>query len=344
MKSENKSLIIWLLTGCLLIFTMVIIGGITRLTHSGLSIVEWKLLTGTLPPLSDAEWTIEFEKYKTSPEFKELNTHFKLSDFKSIFWWEYIHRLLGRIIGFVFVVPFIVFKLQKKITNTLSVKLLVIFLLGAFQGFLGWYMVKSGLVSNPSVSHYRLAAHLVTAFITCGYIFWVAMELRYEGVFVKRHFPTLRMLSMILIVVIVLQLIYGAFVAGLKAGLVYNTFPMMENEWIAKDAFALQPFYTNLIENRACVQFIHRLFGVIILLLSTAIFILSRGKQMLYGQRFAVNTVFILVIIQVIVGISTLLLHVPLGLGVLHQAIAFVIFIGSLFMRFRLKSTSLGVA
>ena len=173
MKSSNKKIIFWLYSGCILVFAMVVIGGITRLTGSGLSITEWKVITGTLPPLNETDWQLEFAQYQLSPQFQKINSDFNIEDFKQIYFWEYFHRLIGRMIGIVFIIPFLYFYFKKQIDKKLLPKLIIIFLLGAWQGFLGWYMVKSGLQNNPFVSHYRLAIHLVNAFLTFGYIFWL---------------------------------------------------------------------------------------------------------------------------------------------------------------------------
>ena len=176
---DNKKVIIWLFTGCFLIFVMVIVGGITRLTHSGLSISDYKLISGTIPPMNEQEWIEAFELYKQYPEYQKLHYHFELEDFKDIYFWEWLHRVIGRFIGIVFILPFLYFLFTKQLTGSTIKKSLVLFILGGFQGFLGWYMVKSGLVDIPAVSHYRLAMHLVTAFITFAYAFWVALDLIY---------------------------------------------------------------------------------------------------------------------------------------------------------------------
>jgi len=178
--SPDKSIIIWLLSGCLLIYLMVVVGGITRLSGSGLSITEWNVIMGAVPPLSQQDWQDTYQKYQQSPQFQKVNYDMKLDEFKSIFFWEYLHRLIGRLLGIVFIIPFFYFLVKKKLESNLIKKLLVIFLLGGLQGFIGWYMVKSGLIDNPHVSHYRLATHLITAFITFGFTFYVALGLIYE--------------------------------------------------------------------------------------------------------------------------------------------------------------------
>lgn len=320
---------------------MVIIGGITRLTHSGLSITEWNIVIGTIPPLNEQHWQELFEKYQQSPEFREKHFYFALSDFKSIYWWEYFHRLLGRIIGIVFTFPFIYFLLKKKISQSLLPKLIIIFLFGALQGFLGWFMVKSGLKDKPDVSHYRLAIHLITAFLTFGYTFWISLTLiplpacQTER---KKIYP-IYYLSIILFVVILLQIIYGAFVAGLKAGFIYPTFPKMNGQWIAEEIiFALSNYgWISIFENGATIQFIHRWLAVIVLILSAALWLLSRKREIPLLVRQSVSVVIIIVILQFLLGILTLIYTVPISLAVAHQAGAFFLFTAVLLLHYRLK-------
>lgn len=234
----RSSIILWLFSGCFLIFSMVVVGGITRLTGSGLSITRWDVVTGTIPPMNDSEWHKEFDHYKESPQFKEINAHFELSDFQQIYWWEYIHRLLGRLIGLVFIIPFIWFVATKQLTKPLIWKSLLLFAMGGLQGFIGWYMVKSGLVDVPSVSHFRLALHLMTAFITFGLTFWFAFELIHTKKFILRGWQrNLNRLSIFVFILVTLQIIYGAFVAGMKAGYIYNTWPFMGDKLIADSVF-----------------------------------------------------------------------------------------------------------
>ncbi len=319
---------------------MVIIGGITRLTGSGLSITEWKVVTGTFPPLNDLQWQEEFAKYKQSPQFQKLNSSFSIEDFKGIYRWEYIHRLLGRLIGIVFILPFIYFLFTKQIDRKLLPKLIAVFLLGAFQGFLGWYMVKSGLVDDPYVSHYRLAIHLMTAFITFGYLFWVIQDLKYTGVQsinVVTKGP-LR-LSIFAFVLIVVQSIYGAFVAGLHAGYAYNTWPMMGNEWMAS-AVSMgfeKGGIKSLFDNLATVQFIHRTIAILIFCI--AIFLWLKRNNILLNlnenQKSSVSLSFYLISIQAILGIYTLIYSVPFWSAVLHQTGGFAVFAAGIYQILR---------
>jgi heme a synthase len=337
--NQNKPIVVWLLTGCALIFIMVVIGGITRLTQSGLSIVEWDLLMGTIPPLNEVAWQELFVKYQQSPQYQLVNYHFSLEEFKSIFWWEYIHRLFGRFIGLVFFIPFVYFLLSGKVSRNLLPKLLLIFALGAFQGFLGWFMVKSGLVKDPAVSHYRLAAHLITAFFTFGYVFWVALGLMSGG---QEKAPSgnfkLQGTVWALFAVVVVQIVFGAFVAGLRAGSLYTTFPKMGGEWMAESvSFAYtKSGFISLFENPASVQFIHRCIAYLVVGLA----FWAWRKAQLAGSREAkqaANFLLITIFGQFLLGIITLLCSVPVSLGVLHQAGAFVVFAAVVYLLFTSK-------
>ena len=345
MKNSDKPVIAWLLTGCFLIFLMVVIGGITRLTLSGLSIVEWDLLMGTLPPVTSQDWQELFQKYQQSPQYQLVNIHFGLEEFKSIFWWEYIHRLLGRMIGLVFFFPFIYFLIKKKLSLDLIGKLLVIFVLGGLQGFLGWYMVKSGLVKDPHISHYRLAAHLVTAFVSFGFTFWVALGLIYpqsnkSQILHGQGIGSVKKLTYVLSGVVFLQIIYGAFVAGLKAGMVYNTFPKMGSEWMAEGVTAMQPFWKNLLESIAGVQFVHRYLAYIVVIIVGIIWFKARNIGLSDTQKGGINFLGIAVIIQFLLGVFTLLYAVPVALGVIHQVGAFFLFAAVIYLLHQLRQSA----
>ena len=323
MKRDNKKVIYWLFTGCILIFIMVVVGGITRLTHSGLSIPDYKLITGTIPPINQQQWQEGFDLYKQYPEYQKLNNHFGLEDFKDIYFWEWLHRFIGRMIGLVFFIPFLYFIITKQLTSSTIKKSLILMALGAFQGFLGWYMVKSGLVDRPDVSHYRLAAHLTTAFLTFAYTFWVALDLMFPNK--KDIDKRFRNLVRIGLAVLLLQIIYGAFVAGLDAGFIHNHWPLMsEGKLIHETVYTeQQPLYKNFIEGKSGVQFVHRTLAYIVVIF--IIIIWYRAKQMVLTsmQHKVVNSLFILVGIQFLLGVLTLILQVPVWLGVLHQVGAF---------------------
>lgn len=319
-----------MLTGCLLIFIMVIVGGITRLTDSGLSISNYKLITGTIPPIGDQEWQEAFELYKQYPEYQKLNNHFTIEDFKSIYFWEWLHRLIGRVIGLVFIFPFIYFLIRKQLTKPTIKKSMVLLGLGGFQGFLGWYMVKSGLVDMPDVSHFRLAAHLITAFITFAATLWVALDLIYPNK--KPANKPMRNLVIIGYVVLIIQIVYGAFVAGLKAGLLHNHWPLMnEGQFIHFSALVLEPFYKNLIENPSGIQFVHRTIAYIVVFCIGLIWWKSKKFNLTDLQKKGVNSLLILVLVQFILGVFTILLQVPLWLGVAHQIGAFFLLSGMTF-------------
>ncbi|UPS90543.1 COX15/CtaA family protein [Bizionia sp. M204] len=322
MKKDNKKVIYWLLTGCVLIFIMVVVGGITRLTDSGLSMSDYKLITGTIPPLNDAEWQDAFALYQQYPEFQKLHSHFTIEDFKGIYFWEWFHRLIGRVIGLVFIIPFLYFLFRKQLTKSTIKKCLVLLGLGGFQGFLGWYMVKSGLVDMPDVSHFRLAAHLTTAFLTFAATLWVALDLIYpDKKVIDKKFRNLIIVSYLILIV---QIIYGGFVAGLKAGLLHNHWPFMnEGKFMHHTVYILEPFYKNLIENPSGIQFIHRTLAYLVV---ASIFILwfkAREMTLTNLQQKSINALLILVGFQFLLGVLTIIYAVPLWLGVAHQVGAF---------------------
>ena len=323
MKKDNKTVIYWLLTGCLLIFIMVIVGGITRLTHSGLSISNYKLISGTIPPMNEVEWNEAFELYKQYPEYQKLNNHFTLEDFKDIYFWEWLHRVIGRFIGLVFMIPFLYFLIRKQLSKPTIRKSIILLILGGFQGFLGWYMVKSGLVDNPDVSHYRLAAHLTTAFITFAYTFWVALDLMFQNK--KEINISFRNLIRFGLGLLLLQIIYGAFVAGLDAGFIHNHWPMMnEGKFMHETVYIEQnPLYKNFIEGKSGVQFAHRILAYIVVFIVFLIWRNSRKTSLRFHQKNAINLLIVLVALQFILGVFTLLLKVPVWLGVAHQVGAF---------------------
>ncbi|MEX0316133.1 MAG: COX15/CtaA family protein [Allomuricauda sp.] len=319
----NKYVINWLLTGCVLIFIMVVVGGITRLTHSGLSISDYKLITGTLPPMNQHEWEEAFELYKQYPEYQKLNYHFDLEDFKSIYFWEWLHRVIGRLIGIVFIVPFLIFLVRKKLDGPTIKKCLILLFLGGFQGFLGWYMVKSGLVDRPDVSHYRLAAHLTTAFLTFAYSLWVALDLKYPE---KKQINTgIRNLTRIAFVVLVLQIIWGAFVAGLDAGFIHNHWPLMSEGKLMHETVYIeqQPVAKNFIEGKSGVQFVHRYLAYVVVAFIVWIWYRTKNMNLTILQRKGIKSLLALVALQFLLGVLTLIYAVPLWLGVAHQVCAF---------------------
>lgn len=311
----------WLYLGIVMILAMVVIGGMTRLTHSGLSMTSWSF-GGSLPPMNEVAWQNEFSAYQQSPEYKELHSHFALSEFKSIYWWEYIHRMWGRLIGIVFIVPFVFFLFKRWIPKALLPHFLVIFGLGVFQAFLGWFMVKSGLVDVPRVSHFRLAAHLSTAFFTCSYVFWVANRYRRFGSDAP-EVDAARPWAITLGAAVFVQIVYGAFVAGLRSGWIHNTWPLMDGSFIAPAATALEPFIANFIDGRSGVQFVHRTLGMLVVGLT--FFLLYKSKDWQPRVQRSMQVVSAAVVLQFILGVLTLLLEVPVVLGVLHQVLALIV-------------------
>ncbi|QDO93951.1 heme A synthase [Formosa sediminum] len=331
---DNKNVIYWLFTGCFLIFIMVIVGGITRLTDSGLSISNYKLITGTIPPIGETEWQDAFKLYQQHPEFKHYNSHFTLSDFKSIYFWEWLHRLIGRVIGLVFFFPFLYFLITKQLTTSTIKKSIILLGLGAFQGFLGWYMVKSGLVDMPDVSHFRLAAHLTAAFLTFAATLWVALDLIYPNK--KIINKTYRNLIIGTYIILLIQIIYGAFIAGLKAGLLHNHWPLMnEGKFIHPSVYAYDSFTANILENPSGIQFVHRMLAIVVVSLIVLLWYKSRALQLTINQKKAIKAILILVVFQFLLGVFTLLLYVPVWLGVLHQVGAFFLLTAMTFMLHR---------
>jgi len=322
---NNKKVIYWLLTGCTLIFIMVVVGGITRLTHSGLSISNYKLISGTLPPMNNAEWDEAFNLYKQYPEYQKLNSSFTIEDFKDIYFWEWIHRVIGRFIGLVFFIPFLYFLIKKRLSTTTIKKCIVLLILGGFQGFLGWYMVKSGLVDNPDVSHYRLAMHLTTAFITFAYTFWVALDLWFPEVSVVNS--KMRNLLRFGLGLLVIQIIWGAFVAGLDAGLIHNHWPLMNDGELIHETVTLEqsPVWKNFVEGKSGVQFIHRYLAYLVVGFIGFIWMKSRKLLLSPEQKIGLKVLIGLVLVQFVLGVFTLILQVPVWLGVLHQVVAFLL-------------------
>ncbi len=323
--TQNKSVIYWLLTGCFLLFLMVTVGGITRLTNSGLSMTDWHLVTDTFPPLTEEKWQAAFEEYKKFPEYQKINIHndFQLSDYKFIYFWEWFHRFIGRIIGLVFIVPFVYFLIKKKLDRATIKKCFILLFMGGFQGFLGWFMVKSGLIDNPDVSHFRLALHLTFAFITFAYTLWVALDLIYPTR--KQPNVNLQKIAGYALVFLLIQIVYGGFVAGLNAGLIHNHWPMMSDGQFIHDSVFIEQksLLLNLTEGKSGVQFVHRSLAYLVVFLIGVLFFKSKTTITEQEQSNGINLLMILVLVQFILGVFTLLLSVPLWLGLAHQINAF---------------------
>lgn len=336
----------WLIVCCLLVFCMVVLGGAVRLTGAGLSIVEWQLIMGVIPPLAHAEWLQTFAKYQQFPQFKLVNADITLSQFKFIFWMEYAHRLFGRVIGFIFLLPFLFFLYKRILPRAMLGRLWLLFLLGGLQGALGWYLVKSGLLDNPRVSPYRLVMHFMLAVLIYAYLVRVAVGY-WLGNLGKRialsnqstppsptpsikimhtsHIGSAKVASHITLTLLFLMLASGALVAGTQAGLAYNTWPKMNEFWIPQPILAMQPWWQNFFANIATIQFVHRWLSVLVLFAvgSFAYTFIRTASHI--AQTYLGYLLLIAVSLQILLGITTLLLRVPVALGIAHQAGAMVL-------------------
>ena len=318
----------WLLAVAALVFLMVIVGGITRLTESGLSIVEWHPVSGILPPLGAEDWERAFRAYQQYPEYRLLNRGMTLAEFKSIYWWEYVHRLLGRLIGLAYAIPLVLFWIRKRIPRGYRSRLLFILFLGALQGGLGWIMVKSGLVNEPAVSHYRLSAHLLLAVTIYAFLIWTALDLL--GTRRRCRDRRLRHWVQGLVALIFVQIGLGGLVAGLKAGHVYADWPWMNGRFVPELAWSMRPVWRNFLDNAALVQFNHRLGAYLLVLAMTAIMIRSFTHRAPAPVKVGAMALLFLVVAQATLGVMTLLSGVVLPIAVLHQAGALIVLAGAL--------------
>lgn len=313
---DRRQVAAWLLACAALAFLVVLVGGVTRLTRSGLSIVEWQPLVGALPPLTQADWEALFAKYRETPEFRQVNFSMTLEGFKRIFWWEYIHRLLARLIGVVFLLPYFYFLVRRKVDRALAWKLGGVFLLGALQGGVGWFMVKSGLVDDPKVSPVRLTLHLGLALAIFSAELWLAMQLlapkqRFDG------------FALFLPVIVFLMALSGGMVAGLRAGYAYNTFPLMNGHIVPPEVMLLEPWWRNFVYNMATVQLVHRAFFWALAVLVLVAWWRNR-------ESAAGNALLLTFAVQASLGIATLLTGVPVGLGSAHQGGAVLVLAAAL--------------
>ena len=315
-QKNNSSIILWLGIVLIAVILMVFIGGVTRLTDSGLSMVEWKPILGFFPPLSHEEWLRVFELYKNTPEYKYYNKGMELDEFKIIFFWEYFHRFWGRIIGLIFIIPFLYFIIKKRLSQKNIISLTLILTLGTFQAVIGWWMVKSGLINKPDVSQYRLAIHLSNAFVIMFLLLWLILDL-YEGES-KIKFN----LTFFTLILVSITIIAGSFVAGMDAGLMYNTYPLM-NEKILPDQY-LTLGYLDPFENPGSAQFHHRHLGLLCLILSIFFYFKNYNKKEI---RIRINVLLILILAQFFLGIFILLNYVPIIFASLHQVGAMMIFL-----------------
>lgn len=342
-EQDNKKIIQWLLTVCGLIVLMVVVGGYVRLTRSGLSIVEWNPISGIVPPIGEAAWEAEFAKYQQTPEGRLINPNMTLEGYKKIFYVEYIHRLLGRFAGLAVVVPLFYYLYKGIIPWRKSPIYLTIAALFGFQGFLGWYMVSSGLVDNPAVSHFRLTAHLLLALFLLALTMWRALGH-------IRGFPKINragrgslpfVLSAVVLVVLVIQITYGGFVAGLKAGWISNTFPLMGGSLIPQSLFSqFDLWWQNLISSAVGVHFVHRWFAFVVLAAAVALYLITRRRAYAANIQKAVLLFLVLVGLQIVLGISTIWLSVPLFLALSHQVVGLLLFMVAVYIRYEVVHTA----
>lgn len=339
-QNPNKSVIYWLLIGCSLIYIMVVVGCITRLTHSGLSITDWSFM-GSIPPLSEADWINRFMKYQQSPEFIKVNFSMKLDEFKHIFFWEYIHRLIGRLMMYVFSIGLIILLIRKKIKKEMIPSLILLFFMGAMQAVIGWWMVYSGLQEQPAVSHFRLATHLLSAFTLFAFTFWFALKLIYPKSEIKKgEGVKLKWWLLSFFAVLILQIIYGAFTAGfvegdaakVRPGHIFNSWPKMGDSWMPEQVTMKNSFYLNFFENASGIQFVHRTLAILLGMLLGFIWYKSNKLQVNKQQFRGITFLIYGITIQFILGVFTLLYKVPVVLGVLHQTGAFFLFASSVYV------------
>jgi heme a synthase len=311
-----RPVVIWLITGCVLIACMVIIGGITRLTESGLSITEWKPVSGALPPLSEAAWQAEFEKYKQIPEYQIVNSNMDLQGFKQIYFWEYLHRNWGRLMGLAFAIPFVIFWRQGRLKGWLMKRSIAILIGGGLVGALGWFMVMSGLSQNADVSHFRLAIHLCAAFTVFAMVLWTVFDLRGgRTAFVSDGGATGRW-ARVLLALFIVQVIWGAFTAGLDAGRIYNTWPLMNGELMPENVTAFGSFWKDFADHKDGVQFVHRYLSWIVAAAFIGFAVHFRTVQ---GLERVWKWMLAAVLLQFVLGVFTLITQVRIELGVLHQ-------------------------
>jgi len=327
----------WWLLGCAaVVYLMIVVGGITRLTQSGLSMVEWEPIRGILPPLNHTEWMEEFNKYRQSPEYLKINAGMSLDAFKSIFYWEYGHRVLGRVIGLIYFLPLLFFMVRGMVPKAWYARLFALFVLGGLQGLMGWYMVKSGLVDVPHVSQYRLTAHLGLALIIFACMVWFGLDfLRGETRHQRASAGYLRAGTLVIIAVFVMMM-SGGFVAGTKAGFIMNTFPTMAGAWVPAGMWSIDPMWRNVFENPVTIQFVHRCTAFLVLAVVIWSFIKSRGQSFATANHW----VLLVVICQILLGISALVMRVPVWLGALHQAGAVALFLAALYAAHVARKTS----
>lgn len=329
LEVNNKLIARWLLICAVVIFGMILLGGVTRLTDSGLSMVEWRPLMGVIPPLSQQDWQALFLKYQQFPEYQKINLGMTLSEFKVIFMYEYLHRVLGRLIGLLFFVPFVYFYFTRRISPQLLPKLLLMLFLGGCQGFMGWYMVKSGLVDVPHVSQYRLTAHLGLAIIIYAFIIWTALGLINKTTNQPRGLGRLACILSGLIFVMILS---GGLVAGTRAGYAYSTWPLMGDSFIPAGLYAMTPTWLSAFEDITTIQFNHRIFAYIIAALVVGFSVIALRQDISTQARIGIYCMLFLLVLQITLGISTLIFYVPVAIAAAHQIGAVALLTATLFV------------
>jgi len=337
LSSDNRAIALWLLVCAAVILGMILLGGVTRLTNSGLSMVEWKPLMGIIPPLNQADWQQLFLKYQQFPEYQKINLGMGLDEFKTIFMYEYLHRVLGRLIGVIFIVPFLYFYITQRIAPRLTPRLLIMLVLGGCQGLLGWYMVKSGLVDVPHVSQYRLTAHLGLAVFVYGFIIWTALDL----INAKTAQPSgLAVPACALSALIFVMILSGGLVAGTKAGYAYSTWPLMGDSLVPTGLYTMSPAWLSAFEDITTIQFNHRIFAYVIALLVGSFAFVALKSKVTGRVRAGIYCMLCLLVVQICLGISTLIFYVPVAVAAAHQVGAVALLTATLFVSHSLFNSS----
>ena len=337
LEVNDKLIARWLLTCAVVIFGMILLGGVTRLTDSGLSMVEWRPLMGIVPPLSQQDWQALFLKYQQFPEYQKINLGMTLGEFKVIFMYEYLHRVLGRLIGLLFFIPFVYFYFTRRISPQLLPKLLLMLFLGGCQGLMGWYMVKSGLVDVPHVSQYRLTAHLGLAIVIYAFIIWTALGLINKP---SDQPSGLGRFACILSGLIFVMILSGGLVAGTRAGYAYSTWPLMGDSFIPPGLYAMTPIWLSAFEDITTIQFNHRIFAYIIAALMAGFAFVALRKNISPKARIGIYSMLFLLVVQITLGISTIIFHVPIAIAAAHQIVAVALLTASLFVSHSLVNKS----
>ena len=335
MNSANYKIIVWLNISIFFLIIMVMVGGITRMTDSGLSMVTWKPITGVFPPLNENDWINSFNEYKKFPEYKINNQNMTISEYKSIYIWEYLHRMLGRFFGFLFIIPFSIFFFKGYLNNNLIKHLLLIFILGAFQGLIGWYMVKSGLINDPHVSHYRLALHLFVAFLILAYTYKLKISLLFDKISKINNYKFHNNFISIIIILLFVQIVFGAFNAGLKTVDIVSTFPFYNGMIFPFSKMTMDPFWLNFLENNFGVQLIHRYlaFFLVFIVCCFTYYVNNDCDRLQSESKYALT----IIIYQCILGVLTLVSGATLIFGLMHQLLAIVLILTMIRIKHKLK-------